>query len=70
MATEITIIVNGQRRVVRTGCTIGDLLLEFAIAPARVIAQLDGVIIPREQFAQTDLHEGGRLEIITLVGGG
>ena len=69
-AADIPIIVNGQERLVRDGSTIGDLLRELAIAPARVVAQLDGRIIPREEFARTGLCEGCRLELITLVGGG
>ncbi len=67
---DITIIANGQERTVRAGCTIAAFLQELAIAPARVVAQLDGAIISRADFAQSVLHEGSRLEIITLVGGG
>ena len=67
---SITIIANGQPRVVREGCTIADLLSELAIVPARVVAQLDGVIVPRSDFASAILREGCKLEIVTLVGGG
>jgi thiamine biosynthesis protein ThiS len=66
----LTIIANGQTRTIKAGSTVSDFLQDLAIAPARVVVQLDGVIVPREQFAQADLHEGSRLEIVTLVGGG
>jgi len=67
---SIPIIANGQSRVVREGSTIADLLYELAIVPARVVAQLDGVIVPRSDFARAVLQEGCKLEIVTLVGGG
>lgn len=69
-AAAITIIANGQTRSVRTGSTIGDLLHELTIVPERVVVQLDGVIIPRGDFSRTGLHQGSRLEVVTLVGGG
>ncbi len=69
-STSITIVANGQPRVVKEGWTIGDLLRDLAIVPARVVAQLDGVIVPRDEFDQAVLREGSRLEIVTLVGGG
>jgi thiamine biosynthesis protein ThiS len=66
----ITIIANGQSREVKAGSTIADFLQEFAIAPSRVVAQLDGGIVPRSEFDKAMLHEGSKLEIVTLVGGG
>lgn len=69
-APGMTIIVNGQQWTVSSECTVGSFLQERAIAPTRVVAQLDGVIIAREDFARTKLHQGCRLEIVTLVGGG
>jgi thiamine biosynthesis protein ThiS len=69
-ATSINIIANGQPHAVEAGSTVADLLWDLAIAPARVVVQLDGAIIARADFAQTALQEGSQLEIVTLVGGG
>ncbi len=66
----ISILANGQLHTVEAGSTVADLLRELAIAPARVVVQLDGVIVARTDFAQTALQEGSQLEIVTLVGGG
>lgn len=66
----ITIIANGQPRPLKDGSSIADLLRTLTISPARVVAQMNGEIIPREAFATTVLHEGDRLELVTLVGGG
>jgi thiamine biosynthesis protein ThiS len=66
----ITIIANGQTREIRAGSSIADFLQEFTIAPSRVVAQLDGEIVPRDEFDKAILREGSKLEIVTLVGGG
>lgn len=68
--TTMTIVVNGQIRTTKVGSTINYLLQDLGIAPALVVVQLDGVIIPRDEFAQTTLHEESQIEIVTLVGGG
>lgn len=67
-----TIIVsaNGQPREVQRGSTIADLLRAATVTPAHVVVQMDGIIVPRSEFAQTILKEGNVLEIVTLVGGG
>lgn len=69
-ATTITISANGQPRTVQQGSTIADLLREIAIMPTHVVVQMDDVIIARSAFAHIELHEGCKLEIVTLVGGG
>ena len=55
---------------VKAGSTITDLLQELNIAPIRVVAQLDGVIVSRSEFDKAVLQEGCKLEIVTMVGGG
>lgn len=70
VTSTITIVANGQPRSIKAGSTIADLLQELAIAPARVVAQLNGVIVPRSDFGQSTLQEGCQLELVTLVGGG
>lgn len=66
----MTVIANSQTYTLQTGSTIADLLQSFNVAPARVVVQLNGNIIPRGDFGATILHEGHQLEIVTLVGGG
>lgn len=66
----LTIIANGKAYMRPPGDTISDLLAAFQINVRRVVVQMDGVIIPREEFGATCLRDGARLEIVTLVGGG
>ena len=66
----ITIIANGQPRLVKTSSTIADLLQQLNIRANRVVAQLNGVIVARSEFDKTVLQQGCKLEIVTMVGGG
>jgi len=36
----------------------------------RVAVELNRDIVPRDRWAETELHEGDRLEIVHFVGGG
>lgn len=66
----IPIIANGQPRIVKANSTIADFLQQLNIGPTRVVAQLNGVIIARSEFAKAVLQQGCKLEIVTMVGGG
>jgi sulfur carrier protein len=67
---QLTIIVNGQAREVDSEWTVADLLSSLNVGAKYVVVQLDGIILPRENFMQTPLSQGNKLEIVTLVGGG
>ena len=66
----ITIIANGQLRIVKANSTIADLLQQLNIGPTRVVAQLNGAIVSRGEFDKAVLQQGCKLEIVTMVGGG
>lgn len=68
--STITIIANGQPHSLKNGSSIADLLRTLDISPSRIVAQMNGEIVYREAFANTVLHEGDRLDLVTLVGGG
>jgi len=67
---KITIIANGQPRVIKASSTIADLLHELNVKPTRVVAQLNGMIVPRSEFDKAVLQQGCKLELVTMVGGG
>ena len=50
--------------------TITELLKDLKINEATVVAELDGKIISREDFANTTLVSGQNIELIRFVGGG
>ncbi len=62
--------VNGQPREVADGATVASLLDELGVARPQVAVELNLEVVPRARHAETELHDGDRLEIVTLVGGG
>ena len=62
--------LNATPHSVTPGLTLAQLLEELGVAPARVVVEMNGAIVTRENFAATALAQGDRLEIIRFVGGG
>ena len=67
---ELRIQVNGEIRSVADQSTLGDLVTELSLPPARIAVELNGTVVRREQWPETLLAEGDRLEIVHFVGGG
>jgi sulfur carrier protein len=66
----MNVIVNGEPRDLDFGTTVAALVQSLGIAPPHVAVELNLEVIPRVRHGETVLHEGDRLEIVTLVGGG
>lgn len=64
--------INGQEKAFDDGvpATLAALLQSLKIDAATVVAEIDGQIIERKDFAQTGLAEGQSIELIRFVGGG
>jgi sulfur carrier protein len=66
----MVVYLNGERKDVRSGITISELLSELQIVSERVAVELNLNILEKSDFAGARLNEGDRLEIISFVGGG
>jgi len=66
----MNIQLNGQSREVADGSTVAKLLGELGVAQPHVAVELNREVVPRAQHGDILLHEGDRLEVVTLVGGG
>ena len=64
------ILVNGSPQELDAKATVAQLLEKLRLAPIRVAVERNEELVPRGEFAATDLQPGDRLEIVTLVGGG
>ena len=62
--------VNGQSRVVTDGLTAAELLQQLAVAPERVVVEVNLQILKRAQLPETVLCPGDQVEIVQFVGGG
>ena len=64
------IIINGDAETIEDGAALSDLLEKFGLAAQRVAVEVNEALVPRASFPEARLHEGDRVEIVTLVGGG
>lgn len=69
-AGTMSVVVNGEPRVVAAGATALDLLRECGMEGRPVAVEVNEAVVPRARLASCVLHAGDRLEIVTLVGGG
>lgn len=66
----MNLIINGEKRAVEGAATVGALLERLEVAPVRVAVEVNEMLVRRGEFDQSELREGDRVEIVTLVGGG
>jgi thiamine biosynthesis protein ThiS len=64
------ILLNGDPRAIAPGTTLATLLIELGLDARQVAVERNLEIVPRAEYAQTQLVEGDRLEVVTFVGGG
>lgn len=66
------VYVNGEPRSVSPASVLTQLFDDQAGGelPRGVAVALDGAVVPRMQLAETVLHEGAKVEIVTAVQGG
>lgn len=69
-SAALAIVVNGEERSVRSGDTVVDLLLSLGLEKGRVAVERNLKILPRMEWAATQIAAGDRYEIVQFVGGG
>jgi sulfur carrier protein len=62
--------INGNDREFNSPLTLSSLIEHLGMKQDRVATELNRDIVPREQWSQTPLSEGDRIEIVHFVGGG
>ena len=64
------IYLNGEQREIDGPLSIAELLQLLELDPKYLAVECNRELVPRGDHAGTLLHEGDRLEVVTLVGGG
>ena len=62
--------INGEDSNFDSPLTLSSLIEQLSMKQDRVAVELNRDIVPRDQWATTNLTEGDRLEIVHFVGGG
>jgi thiamine biosynthesis protein ThiS len=66
----LEIRLNGERREVPEGGTVGDLLEELDLDPRAVVVERNREILRGEERGDVVLEPGDEIEIVQFVGGG
>ena len=64
------IIINGKSQQLASAKNLSDIVAAFCKQSPHVLTELNGAIIPSDQWAKTTLQDGDALELVTFVGGG
>jgi sulfur carrier protein len=67
---SIAIQLNGEPYKIEGETGVEDLLKKLDLRPARVAVELNGEIVPKNDYGRTTLKSGDSVEIINFVGGG
>ena len=62
--------VNGKEMNLDDGITIDELLSKIKINKDRVVVEVDGVIVIKDEFSSFKLKENNTIEVVSFVGGG
>ena len=64
------LLINGEDRDFNSPLSLSSLVEQLGMKTDRVAVELNRNIVARERWAETNLNEGDRLEIVHFVGGG
>src|SRR6185295_799891 len=63
--------INGETRELNHNqIVLAELVRELALAPQRIAVEVNKRIVRRDEWEQTAINEGDRIEIVHFVGGG
>ena len=66
----ITLTINGRERELPAELSLPALLLELGVDRRMVAVAHNGDVIPRTSYDGVTLHDGDRVEVVRMVGGG
>lgn len=68
--SEITLQVNGKPIACLAQTYLPKVLEQLGLNPRLIAVEYNGEILHRQYWDATEVHDGDRLEIVTIVGGG
>lgn len=63
-------ILNGKSISLQGNESLDKLLNNIGVNKEKVVVEVDGVIIPKEDFIETILNDSNVIEVVSFVGGG
>jgi sulfur carrier protein len=68
----VIVLVNGERRELPSSATVASVveLLDAGHGARGVAVALDGEVVTRARWPQTEVRDGARIEIVAAIQGG
>jgi sulfur carrier protein len=66
----MTVVVNGKPMDLPEGLTIDGLLVHLKVRREYTAVALNREVTPKQEYAQSVLHDGDKVEIVRPMGGG
>jgi sulfur carrier protein len=66
----VQVWINGSARELADGARVRDALDVLGVPRTGVAVAVDGAVVPRAAWPDTELVEGARIEVLTAVQGG
>ncbi len=66
----MNVTLNGQRKEMANAINLKEIIEQFCNDSNHVIAELNGQIIKKAEWAQSRISEGDTIELVNFVGGG
>jgi len=67
---RLSIFINGRTRQIKIAMTLGELAADSGLDPKRLLVELNGQTLMREEWPGRTLEHGDRVEFIRVVAGG
>ena len=62
--------LNGKKLVIKTNCSIFDLLKKYNLSNKKIAVEHNGAIISKTDFKKKYLKDNDKIEIVHFIGGG
>lgn len=64
------VTLNGERRELRDGLTVSELVADLGLAERRIAVELNRAVLCRDEYRRREIRSGDEVEIVHFIGGG
>ena len=66
----MTVSINGTSRTFSSALNLAELIEQLGYTGKRIALERNGEIVPRSTYANVQLNDSDKLEVVVAVGGG
>ena len=62
--------LNGKKLKIHTNLSVKDLLKKYRLREEKIAIELNGTILPKQQYKKKKIKNNDKIEIVQFIGGG